>query len=209
MAVGDRKTLVTQEFVDSTYDKKTDSTDDLNTYDSGKRATAKSVALLNDRIDEVETTIAGLSGGGGGGSYTLPVATNTILGGIKVGAGLTITDGVLSATAQSQSNGITQIRTKHVSTFGQTTFLATYITGYIDVFLNGIKLDESEFTADNGTDVVLTSGCLAGDNIQIISYGLGGSGSGGFGSDYQTLIQVNNIIQTTIGTVAEFEASLI
>ena len=69
MAVGDRKTLVTQEFVDSIYDKKTNSTDDLNTYDSGKRATAKAVALLNDRIDEVKTTIAGLSGGGGGGIY--------------------------------------------------------------------------------------------------------------------------------------------
>jgi hypothetical protein len=204
MAVGDRKTIVTQEFADSTYDKKTDSTDDLNTYDSGKRASAKAIALVNDRIDAVELALAGA-----GGNYTLPTATDTILGGVKVGAGLTITDGVLSATAQSQSNGITQIRTKHVSTFGQTTFLATYITGYIDVFLNGIKLDESEFTADNGTDVVLTSGCLAGDNIQIISYGLGGSGSGGFGSDYQTLIQVNNIIQTTIGTVAEFEASLI
>ena len=204
MAIGDKTTLVTQTYVEQTFDKKVDGTDDLNTYDSSKRASAKAIALVNDRIDAVELSLAGA-----GGNYTLPTATDTILGGVKVGAGLTMTDGVLSANTQSQSNGITQIRTKHVSTFGQTTFLATYITGYIDVFLNGIKLDESEFTADNGTDVVLTSGCLAGDNIQIISYGLGGSGSGGFGSDYQTLIQVNNIIQTTIGTVAEFEASLI
>lgn len=204
MAVGDKKILVTQDFVEQTFDKKVDGTDDLNTYDSAKRASAKAIALVNDRIDAVESALAGA-----GGNYTLPTATDTILGGVKVGAGLTITDGVLSATTQSQSNGITQIRTKHVATFGQTTFLATYITGYVDVWLNGIKLDESEFTADNTTDIVLTSGCLAGDNIQIISYGLGGSGSGGFGSDYQTLIQVNNIIQTTIGTVAEFEASLI
>ena len=204
MAIGDKTTLVTQTYVEQTFDKKVDGTDDLNTYDSSKRASAKALALVNDRIDAVELSLAGA-----GGNYTLPTATDTILGGVKVGAGLTMTDGVLSANTQSQSNGITQIRTKHVSTFGQTTFLATYITGYIDVFLNGIKLDESEFTADNGTDVVLTSGCLAGDNIQIISYGLGGSGSGAFGSDYQTLIQVNNIIQTTIGTVAEFEASLI
>lgn len=208
MAVGDKKVLVTQDFTDLTYDKKSDATDDLNTYDSAKRASAKAIALVNDRIDAVESALAGA-----GGNYTLPTATDTILGGVKVGAGLTITDGVLSATGGSGgsggSGGITQIRTKHVATFGQTTFLATYITGYVDVWLNGIKLDESEFTADNTTDIVLTSGCLAGDNIQIISYGLGGSGSGGFGSDYQTLIQVNNIIQTTIGTVAEFEASLI
>ncbi len=35
---------------------------------------------------------------GAGGSYTLPTASDTVLGGIKVGANLTITDGVLSAT---------------------------------------------------------------------------------------------------------------
>ena len=40
--------------------------------------------------------VEGLSGGGG--SYTLPTATADKLGGIKVGSGLTITDGVLSAT---------------------------------------------------------------------------------------------------------------
>jgi hypothetical protein len=35
---------------------------------------------------------------GGGSSYTLPTATSSVLGGIKVGSGLTITDGVLAAT---------------------------------------------------------------------------------------------------------------
>jgi hypothetical protein len=34
----------------------------------------------------------------GGGSYTLPTASSSILGGVKVGANLTITDGVLAAT---------------------------------------------------------------------------------------------------------------
>ena len=35
--------------------------------------------------------------GEGGGSYTLPTASASTLGGVKVGSGLTITDGVLSA----------------------------------------------------------------------------------------------------------------
>ena len=35
--------------------------------------------------------------GGSGGGYTLPTASADTLGGVKVGAGLTITDGVLSA----------------------------------------------------------------------------------------------------------------
>jgi hypothetical protein len=39
--------------------------------------------------------------GGGGGSYTLPTATSSVLGGIKVGSGLTITDGVLAAAGSS------------------------------------------------------------------------------------------------------------
>ena len=41
------------------------------------------------------------SGGGGGDTYTLPIATDTVLGGVKVGTGLTInsTTGVLDADA--------------------------------------------------------------------------------------------------------------
>lgn len=43
-----------------------------------------------------------LLSGGGGGSYVLPTATGSILGGIKVGTNLTITGGVLSADAAPQ-----------------------------------------------------------------------------------------------------------
>jgi hypothetical protein len=44
---------------------------------------------------------AGTSGGGGGGSAALTAATSSELGGIKVGSGLTITDGVLSAAGDT------------------------------------------------------------------------------------------------------------
>ena len=36
-------------------------------------------------------------GGGSGAEYTLPTASAETLGGVKIGSGLTITDGVLSA----------------------------------------------------------------------------------------------------------------
>ena len=45
-------------------------------------------------------TVEGLSGSGDS-SYTLPTASASTLGGVKIGSGLTITDGVLSA------NGVT------------------------------------------------------------------------------------------------------
>lgn len=44
--------------------------------------------------------IAGGGGGGGGGTYTLPTASTTVKGGIKVGTGLTITSEILSADKQ-------------------------------------------------------------------------------------------------------------
>ena len=56
--------------------------------------------------------------GGGGGSYTLPTASASTLGGVKVGFGLTITDGVLSADgvtpaaaqADSEATTIAQLK---------------------------------------------------------------------------------------------------
>ena len=59
--------------------------------------------------------VEGLDGGGGGGSgYTLPAATASTLGGIKVGSGLSITaegvlsaDGITPAAAQADSEATT------------------------------------------------------------------------------------------------------
>ena len=56
--------------------------------------------------------------GGGGGEYTLPTASASTLGGVKVGSGLTITDGVLSADgitpaayqADSTASAYTQLK---------------------------------------------------------------------------------------------------
>ena len=44
------------------------------------------------------------SGGGGGGSYTLPIASDTVLGGVKIGNGLSIeNDGKLNVNATVSS----------------------------------------------------------------------------------------------------------
>ena len=66
----------------------------------------------------------------------------------------------------------TQSRTRIVATSGQTTFTTSdsYTPGYIDVFLGGVKLDSSEFTATNGTTVVLASGANTGQIFESISY---------------------------------------
>lgn len=56
-----------------------------------------------------------------------------------------------------------------VATAGQTTFAVSYTPGFVEVYRNGVKLGAPNFTASNGTSVVLTSGANAGDFIQIIS----------------------------------------
>jgi hypothetical protein len=66
----------------------------------------------------------------------------------------------------------TSIRNESIftTTAGQTTFSVNYAVGQVDVFYNGSKLNTSEFTATNGTSVVLGFACQAGESIAIISY---------------------------------------
>lgn len=52
-----------------------------------------------------------------------------------------------------------------------TTFPATYDAGFVDVYLNGVKLLGTDFTATNGTSVVLATAATTGDNVSIVAYG--------------------------------------
>ena len=54
----------------------------------------------NDYTTAEKTKLAGLN------NYTLPTASSTQLGGIKVGAGLTMNDGVLSATGGGTADAV-------------------------------------------------------------------------------------------------------
>ena len=74
---------------------------------------------------------------------------------------------------------------------GQTTFSFTYTVNFLDVFVNGIKLTDAEFTATNGSSVVLAVGCFVGDIVELVSYNtVSGGGGGGGGS-------LNNIVEDT------------
>ena len=75
------------------------------------------------------------------------------------------------AAAGSAVNGTAE-RQEYVATSGQTNFSATYDVGFVDVYLNGVKLiPTTDFTATDGATVILTTGAVAGDNVSIIAYG--------------------------------------
>ena len=75
------------------------------------------------------------------------------------------------ADAGSAVNGTSQ-RVVYTATANQTTFSVTYDAGFVDVYLNGIKLLlATDFTGTSGTNVVLATGATVGDIVDIISYG--------------------------------------
>ena len=65
----------------------------------------------------------------------------------------------------------TQRREYFTATNGQATFNTNgYTPNYIDVYMNGVKLSPADFTASNGSDVVLASGATTGDPVQVVSF---------------------------------------
>ena len=75
----------------------------------------------------------------------------------------------------------------------QTSFPFNYNVGFVDVFYNGVKLANTEFTASNGTAVVLNDVAYAGDVVELISYATAAAGGGGGGAS-----NLNDLADVTI-----------
>lgn len=59
----------------------------------------------------------------------------------------------------------------YTATAGQTTFTpASYTPGFISVFHNGVRLGAADYTATNGTTVVLATAAASGDLVTIESF---------------------------------------
>jgi hypothetical protein len=80
---------------------------------------------------------------------------------------------------------------RYVATANQTTFTISggYTPGLTDVYRNGVKLDNStDFTATNGTTIVLTNGASVNDVIEVYRY--------------QTAFLANNALRTVTEFIA-------
>jgi hypothetical protein len=65
----------------------------------------------------------------------------------------------------------TQSRDYFTATAGQTSFPTSgYTPGYLDVYLNGVHLQDIDFTATNGSDVVLNDPCAADDVVLVVAW---------------------------------------
>ena len=102
-------------------------------------------------------TITFLSGGGG--SVVVPRNTITTI----------VCDGTNFYTSSLGVSG-TYARTNFIATASQTTFSISYTPSKLDVYVNGVLLDPTDYTATNGTTVVLGVSCSAGDLVSIMTY---------------------------------------
>ena len=105
--------------------------------------------------------------------YSLPIASASTLGGVKVGSGLSI-DAITGVLTASGAGNLASFRTKQVftATAGQTTFTVSggYTPGFIDVFVNGVYINDDLYTATNSSTIVLDDAASLNDIVTVFVY---------------------------------------
>ena len=66
--------------------------------------------------------------------------------------------------------GTTYTRTSFTATASQTTFTVSYTVGLVQVYVNGVLLNGADYTATNGTSVVLAVACNAGEIVEVLAF---------------------------------------
>ena len=116
-----------------------------------------------------------------------------------------------SPTSGSLGNPNTiRTTTRFTATSGQTSFSVSYEVGYVDVFLNGNKLDGTEFTATDGSNVVLTTGAFVNDILEFVAYtsiGIASISSSSQGLDVTGQLEADDLNVSGIATFGSLTAT--
>ena len=93
---------------------------------------------------------------------------------LTAGSNVTITNGdgtiEIASTGGGGGGGTSVTVTQATATASQTTFNVTYTVGQLSVYLNGALLASADYTASNGTTVVLASGAALNDIFTAVAY---------------------------------------
>ena len=130
-----------------------------------------SVIISHYGNTKLETTATGIDVTGNTETDDLTVTGTAYLNGTVSAASTTGTNGQV---LQTTGVGVTwatlpsaRTTTTIIAAEDQTSFPFTYNVGFLDVFYNGVKLANTEFTASNGTSVVLGDVAYAGDIVEL------------------------------------------
>jgi len=105
--------------------------------------------------------------------------------------------------------------TTFTATAGQTAFSISHTQGFVQVFMNGLLLDETVDYTSNGSAITLTSGAAAGDEIEVVKYNTfsvgdalpksGGTMSGALTVDAASATPLTVDRATSNGTLVDFQ----
>lgn len=89
---------------------------------------------------------------------------------IIAGTNVTISPvgGTGAVTINASGGGSAYTRTSFTATAGQTAFTVTYAVGYLQVYVNGVLLATSDYTATSGTGFTLGVACAVGDIVEAL-----------------------------------------
>jgi len=121
---------------------------------------------------------------GGIGATSLNVTGVSTVNSLNINGTLSVgsTTGTSNQYLASVGTGVTwkSVVTPRTSTvysagIGSTSFSASYSVGLIDVYINGVRLvpppsSYAEFTASNGTSVILNDPCFGGEIVELVVY---------------------------------------
>ena len=148
------------------------------------------VELYYDNVKKFETTASGIDVTGHAQTDTLNVSgVSTFAGNVRFNSTIAVNDGTTGTSGQylkSIGTGVTwatfpTLRTTqtNTATAGQTTFNFSYNVNFLDVFVNGVKLTSSEYTASNGSQIILSTPAFVGEIVEFHSYNTTSTGGGG------------------------------
>jgi hypothetical protein len=146
-----------------------------------KTLTSGTGISISDVAGTVTITNTGGGGGSGGGSASGAVAIYRY----NATAGQTVFSGADTSTPSTS---------------------LVYTPKYLSVYLNGVKLDDSDFTATNGTSITLSVACAVNDDVDIVAFGavpqlaspglanyVVGTNSGGTSLEYKQIVAGNGV----------------
>ena len=168
------------------------------------RGTGLSTTFYDPTVGIATVFIEGGGGGGGGGSISIsteapgspshgdlwysPVYARTFIYYDEAIIGIGGTDAQWVDAAPFNTKLDDDLKTEpgkaaytFVAGINQSQFVVSYTVGYIEVYLNGIRLNDSEYTANNGSSIFLASPATVGDILDVIEYriGIGNTGPAG------------------------------
>ena len=76
--------------------------------------------------------------------------------------------GVVTINASGGGGSSAYTRTSFTATASQTVFTVAYSVGYLQVYVNGVLLATSDYTATSGTDFTLGVACASGDIVEAL-----------------------------------------